>query len=137
VFAWLRRLLASAPAPSRPAPPYEHLASRSVPELIRELDALDTIALGRVGVAALMSPGEAIARAIAARPDGVVAAEQLVATGGPAARLYGLWILGEHAPEVAARHAERLTADPAPVWQMSGCIKMPSTVADEARRLRR
>ena len=117
-------------------PSRDELSSRSLPDLVRDLDRNDTFALGPVGIAAVMSSGEAIAREIAARPDGVAAAEQLVATGGPAARLYALWILGQRAPDLAARHAEALSADPAQVWQMSGCIKMPSTVAAEAQRLR-
>src|SRR5688572_21444216 len=99
MFAWLRRFLASKAAPARPAPPPfpagAELSSRSLPDLIRDLDGLDTFALGPVGIAAVMSSGEAIACEIAARPEGVAAAEQLVATGGPAARLYALWILGQ------------------------------------------
>ena len=99
---------------------------------LKALAAVDSFAVGGVGVAGTMSPGEKLTRAIAARPDALAAFEQVASGTNPAARVYAYWALRELDPD--AKRVERLASnlgkDRAQVPAFSGCMRYESTVAE-------
>jgi hypothetical protein len=99
---------------------------------VKDLAAVDSFAVGGVGVAGVTSPGEKLTRAIATRPDAIAAFEMLATGDNPAARVYAYWALRELRldPRRAARHAVRLGRDRATVLAYSGCMRYQATVAE-------
>jgi len=99
---------------------------------LKALEAVDSFAVGGVGVAGTMSPGEKLTRAIAARPDAVAAFAQLATGKNPAARVYAYWALRELDPDPkrVSGLATHLGKDRAEVSAFSGCMHYQSTVAE-------
>jgi hypothetical protein len=141
VVSWMRLVMAlsclflaagsAAGGPPGPTPVTAALSKETAADL-KALAAVDSFAVGGVGVAGMMSPGEKLTRAIAARPDAVAAFEQVAAGKNAAARVYAYWALRELDPD--AKRVERLATDlrkdRAQVPAFSGCMSYESTVAD-------
>ncbi len=121
----------AAGGPPRGTPVTAALSKETASDL-KALAAVDSFAVGGVGVAGTMSPGEKLTRAIAARPDALAAFEQVSAGKNPAARVYAYWALREL--DADAKRVERLATslrtDRAQVPAFSGCMRYESTVAE-------
>ena len=99
---------------------------------LKAFAAVDSFAVGGVGVAGTTSRGEELARAIAARPDAIAAFEVLATGDNPAARVYAYWALRELDPDQkrVGRLSTRLQGDRSKVPAFSGCMRYESTVAE-------
>ncbi|HKE19816.1 MAG TPA: hypothetical protein VKB80_33300 [Kofleriaceae bacterium] len=134
VIAFLCSFLAASSAagdPPQATPPVTAALSKETASDMKALSAVDFFALGGVGVAGSISPGEKLTRAIAARPDAIAAFEQVATGTNPAARVYAYWALRslEPDPKRVEVHWTRLRKDRAHVHAFAGCIRHDSTVA--------
>lgn len=133
-MAVLCSLLAAGTAAGGPprATPVAAALSKETASDLKALTAVDSFAVGGVGVAGTISRGEELTRAIAARPDAIAALEQAATSKNPAARVYAYWALRELDPD--PQRVERLAAnlgnDRAQVAAFSGCMQYQSTVAE-------
>ena len=121
----------AAGGPPRVTPPVTAALSKETASDMKALAAVDSFAVGGVGVAGTISRGEELTRAIAARPDAIAAFEQVATGKNPAARVYAYWALRELDPDPKRvdRHWTRLRVDRALVPAFSGCMRYESTVA--------
>jgi hypothetical protein len=101
---------------------------------MERLDAVETFALGFVGIMATPNEGETITLQLAQRPDAVEAFVWLADHGAPVARLYAYWALRTLDPDRAGEYATALAGDPEMVETGSGCRVWQASVATlEAR----
>jgi hypothetical protein len=117
------------PRPDEQAPLPSGLAAETLADIARVVDARDfALDAGFTGGPSVESTA---VRAIADRPDGLLALEWLAGNARPGGQLHALVVLHELAPAKAAPHLERLLADDRAIVY-GGNLASVTTVAELA-----
>lgn len=117
------------------------LATASEPSAVTDKTAYETVrttesfAIGRVGVAGIISKQENAFRELLHQPDALAQCQKLLAEGTPAGQLYGLLglrLLDESAFDAAL---PRYTASKSVIETVNGCMISHTTAAAVAGRI--
>jgi hypothetical protein len=101
------------------------------------LEKAGMFALGGIGVAGTMSPGERALREILEKPDAAARMERLLTSAGPAGQLYALLGLRLKGRALYDRAVEKLRAIDATVGTARGCILSRESFRDLVKEIER